>query len=148
MIFTLVNAVLFKPIAVQSGERLVVVRHERPSQRGNNNRAGISYPDFREYRAHSSSFEALEANTGDQGTLSEQGDPPQAFQMGVVSSGMFEMLHIQPILGRGFGASDDKAGAEAVVLLGYGVWKKRYRSAKNVGSPSRCLYCQAHTIIR
>src|SRR5258708_30268122 len=121
MIFTLVNAVLFKPIAVQGGERLVVVMHRRPSLRGNNDREGVSYPDFREYRAHSASFEALAAISGTRGTLSEQGNPPQRFDMGLVSAGMFEMLHVQPVLGRGFTASDDQAGAEAVLLIGYGV---------------------------
>jgi len=147
MIFTLVNAVLFKPIAVQGGERLVVVTHRRPSSRNDNDREGISYPDFREYRAQSTSFEALAAYSGSRGTLSEQGNPPQRFNMGLVSAGMFEMLHVQPILGRGFAASDDQAGAEAVLMLGYGVWKDRYGSSPSVIGHSLRVNSKPATII-
>ena len=49
-----------------------------------------------------------------------------------VSSGIFEMLHIRPVLGRGFLPDDDKAGAAPVVVLGYGIWKDRYASSPNV----------------
>jgi len=147
MIFTLVNAVLFKPIAVQGGERLVVVTHRRPSSRNDNDREGVSYPDFREYRAQSTSFEALAAYSGSRGTLSEQGNPPQRFNMGLVSAGMFEMLHVQPILGRGFAASDDQAGAEPVLMLGYGVWKDRYGSSPSVIGHSLRVNSKPATII-
>jgi putative ABC transport system permease protein len=132
MVFTLINAVLFKPIALQGGERLVVVGHRRVTQRAGNDREGISYPDFQEYRAHSSSFEALEANDDNRSTLSEPGNPPQSVIVGSVSAGMFEMVHVQPILGRGFAASDDRAGAEPVVVIGYGLWKDRYGSSAGV----------------
>src|SRR5882724_9903275 len=80
MVFTLVNAVLFKPIAVPGGERLVVVTQEIPSQRNRNNRTGVAYADFREFRK-AASFEAIEAASGDQATISEQGNPAQSFSM-------------------------------------------------------------------
>ena len=48
------------------------------------------------------------------------------------SSGIFEMLHVHPALGRGFLPGDDKPGAAPVVLLGYGVWKDRYGSSPDV----------------
>ena len=93
---------------------------------------GTSYPDFLEYRKQSSSFEAVEAATGEQAIVSERGNPPQAFDMNRVSSGLFDMLHMRPILGRGFLPTDDKPGAEPVVLLGYGVWKDRYSSSPSI----------------
>ncbi len=137
MVFTLINAVLFKPIAVAGGERLVAVGHIRPSQHGVNDRDAVSYPDFREYQAHSSSFEALEAEDINRSALSEAGNPPQSVLVGSVSAGIFEMLHVQPILGRGFAATDDRAGAEPVALIGYGLWKDRYGSSKSV--PGRAV---------
>ena len=42
------------------------------------------------------------------------------------------MMHIQPVLGRGFLPNDDKAGAPPVVVLGYGIWKERYNSSPDV----------------
>ena len=49
-----------------------------------------------------------------------------------VSSGIFEMLHMRPVLGRGFLPDDDKPGAAPVVVLGYGIWKDRYASSPSV----------------
>jgi len=133
MVFTLVNAALFKPVPVPGGARLVAILDRDLSQSNNrNNRTGVSYPDFRDYRAQSSTFEALEAATGEGAILSERGNPPQSYNMDRVSSGIFKMLHMPPILGRGFLPSDDKPGAAPVVLLGYGVWKDRYGGSPDV----------------
>jgi len=130
MIFTLVNAVLVKPVPVPGGERLVAVSNRNVTQ--SENSMGMSYPDFREYRAQASSFEALEGEEHEQGVLSENGNPPQAYLLDRASSGIFESLHIRPVLGRGFLPADDKAGAEPVLVLGYGVWKERYNSSPSV----------------
>jgi predicted permease len=130
MVFTLVNAALFKPVPVPGGERLVTIRNRNLSE--GNRGMGVSYPDLREYRAQASSLEALEAATDERAILSERGNPPQNYNMDRISSGMFEMLHIPPILGRGFLPSDDKPGAEPVVVLGHGVWKDRYGSSPDV----------------
>jgi putative ABC transport system permease protein len=132
MVFTLINAVLFKPIAVAGGERLVVVDHRHPSQHNVNDQDGISYPDFREYQTHASLFEALEADDDNRASLSEPENPPQSVIVGSVSTGIFEMLHVQPILGRGLEATDGRAGAETVAMIGYGLWKDRYGSAQDV----------------
>jgi len=128
MVFTLVNAVLLKPVPVPGGARLVSIRNLTQGQES----LRVSYPDFREYRAQSSTLEGLEAASDEQGVLSERGNPPQAYQMEHVSSGTFEMLHIPPVLGRGFRAADDQAGAEPVLMLGYGVWQERYNLSPTV----------------
>ncbi len=130
MVFTLINAALFKPVPVPGGARLVAIRNHNLSQ--SQNTMGISYPDFRDYRTQASSMESLEAASDEEGVLSERGNPPQAYQMEHASSGIFEMLHVQPILGRGFLPDDDKAGAAPVLVLGYGIWKDRYGSSPNV----------------
>jgi predicted permease len=129
-VFTLVNAVLFKPLPFPGGERLVTVRNLRlPDGR---EQISVSYPDFREYQAGASSFDRLEAFAGEGAVLSEQGNPPDRYRMARVSSGMFTMLHTPPVLGRGFESEDDQPGAAAVVLLGYGVWRDRYGSSPDV----------------
>ena len=130
MVFTLVNAALFKSLSLPGGARIVAVNNRNISQ-GNNGMA-VSYPDFLEYGAQNSSFDGLEATSGQSATVSEQGNPPQNYSMALVSSGMFEMMHIPPILGRGFLPEDDKPGAESVLVIGYGVWKERYGSSAGV----------------
>jgi putative ABC transport system permease protein len=130
MVFTLVNAALFKPVAVPGGKRLVAIASSSISE--GNRGMGVSYPDFLEYRAAASSLEALEAASGEGAVLSDPGIPPQLYSMNRVSPGMFDMIHMRPILGRGFLPGDDKPGGEPVVLLGYGVWKDRYNSSPEV----------------
>lgn len=131
MIFTVVDSALLKPMPVPGGERLVDVRGVQVAH-GSSNAVGVSYPDFRDYRAQSSSFESLEAGTFDQGVISERGNPPQEYLLERASAGTFESLHVPPILGRGFLPNDDKPGAEPVLVLGYGVWKERYDSSPSV----------------
>ena len=131
MVFTLINAVLFKPVPVPGGAQLVALLN-RDLKLKDNNARHVSYPDFREYRAQSSSLTALEAASDEEGILSETGIPPQAYRMERVSSGIFEMLHMRPVLGRGFLPEDDRAGAAPVVVLGYGIWKERYGSSPSV----------------
>jgi len=130
MVFTLIYAVLYKPVPVPGGARLVAIRNRNLSQSDNSMR--VSYPDFRDYRAQNSTLEALEGASDEEGVLSEHGNPPQAYQMEHASSGIFESLHTRPILGRGFIPSDDKAGAEPVLLIGYGIWRDRYNSSPSV----------------
>jgi predicted permease len=131
MVFTLVNAVLFKPVPVPGGEQLVALSN-RDLKLKDDNAMRVSYPDFREYRAQTSSLAALEAASDEDGILSETGIPPQAYRMEQVSSGLFEMMHIRPVMGRGFLPDDDKPGAAPVVVIGYGIWKERYNGAPGV----------------
>jgi predicted permease len=130
-VFTLVNGVLFKPVALPGGERLAVVNSRHLSQSGG--RFGISYPDFVEFQARNRSFEALEALSQGQAVISETGNPPARFRMGRVSWRMFEMVRTPPVLGRGFTAADTWAGAERVAILGHHVWQARYGGADVVG---------------
>jgi len=128
MVFTLVYAVMYKPVPVPSGSRLVIVTER--NARGN--RMPASYPDFLDYRSQSRLFEGLEAGRQLGGVISETGNPPRGYSLNQVSSGLFDMLGVHPILGRSFLASDAKPGAEPVVILSYDVWKDRYASAQDV----------------
>jgi predicted permease len=129
MVFTLVNAVLFKPVPVPGGARLVIVSERNLAE---SNGMPASYPDFLDYRAQSTSFDGLEAGAQDGAILTDTGNPPQSYNLDRVSAGMFTMLHIAPVLGRGFLPSDENPGAEPVILIGYNVWKERYAGAPSV----------------
>ena len=130
MVFTLINAALFKPVPVPGGDRLLAVNGRTANQ--DNRGTGVSYQDFREYRKQATTLEGLEAANGALGILSEQGNPPTTYQMNRVSSGLFKMLRLQPVLGRGFVPNDDQPGAPPVLLLGYGVWNDRYGRSPDV----------------
>lgn len=128
MVFTLVYAVMYKPVPVPAGSRLVIVA----GRNAQSNRLSTSYPNFLDYQGQSTAFEALEAGRQMGGVISEAGNPPRSYDLCQVSGGLFDMLHVHPILGRSFRASDAQSGAEPVVILGYEVWKDRYNSAANI----------------
>jgi predicted permease len=130
MVFALISAVLFKPVPVPGGARLVAVVNRNPAE--NNGLVPMSLPDFRDYRAQSSSFEALEGAIDEEAVLSENGTPPQPYHLQRATSGIFSMLHARSVLGRGFVASDAEPGASPVAVIGYGIWKDRYGSDPNI----------------
>jgi len=130
MVFTLVNAVLLKPVGVADGASLVTVNHLNSKQ--GNRTMRLSLPELRDYRAQNTTLRALEAASDEEGVLSERGNPPQVYALGRTTAGIFEMLQMKPVLGRSFLPSDDGAGAAPVLLLSYGVWNERYNSASDV----------------
>lgn len=130
MVFTLVDAVLLRPVGVPGGKRLVALSYKNLSRGDRGVR--LSYPDFRAYRDGASSLESIEAASSNDGVLSDSGNPPQTYNLEEATTGLFDMLHMRPVLGRSFVANDSNTGAGAVVLLGYGVWKERYNSSPSV----------------
>jgi predicted permease len=130
MVFTLMNAVLFKPVPVPGGARLVSVISR--NLKVNDGLMPLSLPDFQDYRAQSSSFEALEGAIDEEGVISEKGNPPQSYHLQRATAGIFSMLHASPMLGRGFVDGDQKPGADPVAVIGYGIWKERYGSIPNI----------------
>lgn len=123
-VFTLVNAVLYKPLPFEGGERLVTVYNQNLAN--GRERQQMFYADFREFQANQKSFQSLEGLQYLSAALSEKGNPPQGFQGGRITAGMFRMLRIAPVAGRDFTDEDGKPGAERVAIIGYGVWKERY----------------------
>jgi predicted permease len=130
MVFTLLNAILFKPLPVPNGERVVSVRDR--SLAGSDYDLRMSYPDFRDYRTQATAFASLQAASDEESVLSERTNAPQSYQMEHATAGLFAMLQMRPILGRGFLPADAKPGAEPVLLLGYRIWQERYNSDSNV----------------
>jgi predicted permease len=129
-VFTLANAVLFKPVPVPRGERLVVIDEKSPNEPGNKRR--VSLPEYLDYRGQAKTLSAIEAARKHQAIISETGNPPERYDMADVSPGLFEMLRTPPVLGRQFAPADAENGAAPVALIGYGVWQKRYAGAPDV----------------
>ena len=130
MVFTLVNAVLFKPVPVPGGARLVSVQNRMLSR--DDRSVLISLPDFRDYRAQSAGFEFLEATEDEQAVLIENDNPAVEYHLSRATSGIFSMVQGKALIGRAFLPSDESAGAEPVVVIGYKVWQERYAGASNV----------------
>jgi len=136
MVFTLVNAVLYKPVPVPGGDRLVSVMGR--SLAGDDRSLPFSYPDFQDYRAQATSFESFEAVDDESSILSESGNPPHRYHLARATAGLLAMVQTKALLGRAFSSADDHAGAEPVLVLSYNVWQERYAGlASVIGRPVR-----------
>jgi predicted permease len=145
MVFTLVNAVLYKPVSVPGGDRLVSVAGRLPSR--DESSVPLSYPDFLDYRAQATSFESYEAIDDERVILSESDNPPHLYHVANATAGLFAMVHTKAVLGRAFLPADDRAGVEPVVVLSHKVWLERYAGlASAIGRTVR-VNGQAATIV-
>ena len=122
-IFTVVNGVLLEPLPYQDAERLVYLRHEATT--GGFNDLGFSFTEVRDLRAASSTIdEFVEYGDANFGVVSDA-DPHTAVG-GLVSSNYFQVLGLQPQLGRTLEASDDGTGVEPVAVLTDGYWRRAF----------------------
>jgi putative ABC transport system permease protein len=119
-IFSVIDGVLLKPLPYASGDRLVLVRQSAPlAGRAN---AGVSIKELYDYREQTQAFDALVEYHQMNFDLLQRGEPDRV-NTGVVSHDFFDVLGIEPILGRTFVADDDKPGANAVLVLSYSYWQ-------------------------
>src|SRR5215475_13838696 len=125
-IFTIVNAVLLRPLPYPESERLMEMGRSHTGEGGVNN---LSSPKFIFLRDNSQSFEAI---TGTQlmGSNFRLSDESQAeYISGIYATAdFFRVLGVAPAVGRGFTPEEDSPSGEHVAILGDGLWRQRFGS--------------------
>jgi putative ABC transport system permease protein len=124
-IFNFVNAIEFRPLPFPEPDRLMDVSEDNPQELCEGCGVGTSYPTFQFWRRSAGSFSALGAYREDAFALAGEGEPERVGGA-AVSATLFPVLGVTPIKGRGFTAGDDAPGAPPVLLLGYGLWLRRF----------------------
>jgi len=119
--FSLVDAVLLKPLPFPEPERIVWVL-DAPSPDARN---GISTLDFLDWKRLNHSFEALSAIRGLTMALTGEGDPVRLAGT-LVSPDYFEVFGVKAAVGRTFLATEDQPGANQVIVISYGTWRGRF----------------------
>ncbi len=126
-IFSVVDAVMFKPLPFPTGERLVRVESVIAAS-GHGDVA--SYPDFLDWRARNHVFAGMAAFRTNDFTLLGPGEPVH-LQGAVVSAKLFALLGVSPRLGRGFLPEEDNpaaANGADPVILSYRLWQREFSS--------------------
>ena len=119
--FSVADHVLLRPLPFPDPERLVKLWQHQSDY----SRVELSPANYRDWRAMTSSFEALGAYNGISVNLVGQGEP-QRLEGAAVSADLLPLLGIQPLLGRLFTEEDDREGVGGTVLLSYGLWQARF----------------------
>jgi predicted permease len=129
-VFCVVNGGLFKGLPFPNADRIVSVVGTNPSQ--NQPRLPISAQDLAVWETRQTSFDRMGVFGFAPMNLSNEEGRPDRFPGGQLTVAAFEALGVQPLLGRGFQAGDDKPGAPPVILLSHELWRDRFGSARDI----------------
>jgi predicted permease len=124
-IFSLVSALLLRPLPYDRPDRLVSLAHTPPQDQFPGTKTfAVSPANFLDWRASAHAFEAMGAYTGTSVSWTD-GARPQSINAAVVEPDVFRVLHARPALGRAFAAEEKVPGKDKVAILGSAFWRTR-----------------------
>jgi predicted permease len=129
-VFSVVNAVLIRPLPYPEPDRLVGVWHSAHVQGIASNNVRLSSTMYLAYREHTETFADFGVWRTARASVTGLGEPEQVPAL-VVTHRTLPAVGVPPMLGRWFSDSDDSAGTPETVILSYGYWQRRF-----AGSPS------------
>jgi putative ABC transport system permease protein len=128
-IFSVVNAVLLRPLPYAQPDRLVWIAER--NDKLNIATFAASVLNYLSWKEEARAFESTGAFGFATVTLTGRGDPEQ-FAGGTLTPSMFPLLGIQPLAGRAFVEGDDRPGSPRVALISEGLWKRRFGGERSV----------------
>jgi len=126
LVYSLVDGILLKPLAVRDPDRVVVARELATS----GEEVSVSWPNYVDWRERSKSFEGLAAWRGMPANLTNV-DRPRRIMTRQVTWNVFAVLGVRPILGRDLTQEDDQPGADLVCLVSDGFWQREMGGDSN-----------------
>jgi len=141
-IFSVVNAVLFRPLPLHQPGRIVRLQeyHQHPS-----NVTGATFRDVRE-RNHVFSqvgaYRIFSQNLSD----TRQAAPPERIDTAFVSQDFLPLLGVRPFLGAGFTQEQFRENAGGVVILSYGLWRHHFGSDRDIVGKEITLHGKPHQV--
>ncbi|HXP71994.1 MAG TPA: ABC transporter permease [Candidatus Dormibacteraeota bacterium] len=143
-IFSVVYAVLLKPLPYPAPNQLVVVFDAKPQE--GVDFTGVSYMDFEDVRAQNSVFTELAGNQEHDLTVTGRGEPFVA-DTAVVTAGLFDVLQVAPLMGRTFVPDDGRPGAAPVAIISEKLWRSRFSADPHLVGSSINLDKRSFTVI-
>src|SRR5689334_24032945 len=127
-IFSVVNAVLLRPLPYHESERIMALWPDRPGS----SYQGVSEAKFVFWKSHTQSFEGLSSSKGVGSGINLSGGAESEFVTGVrVSADFFQVLGVNPFIGRAFTPEEDSPAGKNVVILSHNLWRQHF-----AGDPS------------
>jgi len=145
-IFNFVNAIEFRPLPFPEPERLLDVSETNPTELCDGCAVGTSWPALIQWRASSRSFTSLEAYREESYALAGEQEPERVGGA-LITAGLFPMLGARPLLGRGLIEADERPGAPPVILIGHGLWVRRFGADSGIVGTAVRVNGTARTVI-
>jgi predicted permease len=142
-IFSVVNAVLLRPLAYNDPAQLVFINHNYQKI---DLKASVSAPGYTHYRDNAKSFSDLAAFTGWGVNLTGDGEP-ERLQGQAVTANLFPLLGAEAAYGRTFAADENQPGRNRVVVLSDGLWKRRFGAQEGLVGKDITLNGEPYTVV-
>ena len=143
-IFSVVDAVLLRPLPYPEANRLVFLWSTMNSQ--GVPQSGSAVPDYQGWRDRNQSFDGLAAFYNGDFNLSSTGSQPELIQGAYITANLFQVLKISPLSGRLFTSEEEQFGRNHVVLLSYGLWERRFASDAHIVGRDIKLGGESYTV--
>ena len=128
-IFSVVNALLIKPLPFPELDHIVAIWEKQPSQGMERNEVALA--NYLDWRSQNKSFEQIGLYRWWSTNLTGI-EPPERVQGFLVSANFFDVVGMKPTIGRGFTADEDQSGKNAVAILTHGLWQRRFAGDPNI----------------
>jgi putative ABC transport system permease protein len=145
-IFSVVDAVVLRPLPFPDGERLVQLGDTRTTSRPNEFGTSWSWPNYESVKQQSRTLKGVAVFTGGQASLTGRGDARQ-IDTTVSSADLFRVIGAKPFLGRDFAPEEDTPGKNTVVILGHSYWQSELGGDRNVIGQTMVLNGVPRTVI-
>ena len=142
-IFSVINAVLLRPLPFRDPEQLVTLTHEYPSL---HLKASISVPGFLEYDKQKQVFSSAAVASGWNPTLTGHGDPLRV-RAATVAGDYFVTFGVQPMMGRALRADESTAGNDKVVVLSEAFWRETLGADPGIVGRQILLNGESHQVV-
>ena len=145
-VFSVINAVLLRSVPYQDPNTLVLLWGDTPGAPSLKNHSQVSATDVADFRAQNSVFEDVATYAGWYPTMTGVGEPERipGIQVG---DGFFKIMKGQPLLGRVFTAEEQVDGQDFAIVLGHGLWQRRFAGDPNIVGKTVQLSGRAYNIV-
>lgn len=126
--FSVVNAVLLKPLGYPDPDRIVVLSTLWKKSGGHGQ---VSAPDYHDWHDQSSAFSAMASYAG-WGTAVTAGQEAEYAQAAIIAPEFFRVFGVEPVQGRLFTTDEKQAGGPGAVLIGHSYWQRRFGGSADV----------------
>ncbi len=145
-IFSLVNAVLLKPLPFPESDRLVMLWEDMSSLSTPHNYSESAPGTYADWKAQQSVFDDMAVLNWKPLNLTGDGEPEKIPSFGVTAN-FFPLIGIQPALGRNLTPDEDKPGGAKVAILSDALWQRRYGGDRGILGRDIVLNGEKHTVV-
>ena len=143
-IFSVTNAILFRSLPYKDPERVVFVWENKLSKAMR--QESLSPADFKDFQTRNQVFDRMGAIRSQSSVLTG-GELPERIETAAVSPGVFEILGMEPVLGRSFASDEDQPDKNHVAILSAGLWQRRFGRDPNILGKKLSLDSGSYTVV-